>query len=293
MSCQLKFMITCKMLRATAVHLKMLPAISVSFLLQQPLNKGKYFWVTKITSRNLKEGHSPKSSAGWNPIIQSDWASFRLTCQVSVLEAPEDPFGEIIQLFHQISNGLVVCHQLAGMDNTVRGEEAEKGQSLILHRAGVCTNIPAICLHENHAVVAPNTLWINTVLCLIFCQLPLETSTTFSLLHWTQATVPGQKHWTSDSAAAMALSSPWMRCISTPSPPDVHRQWWTSLYRPLTVASEGRSQDWMESPGQFHLLPETHAAHASAVSGMRKWKEPGILVSWWVLRNVYGSEQST
>lgn len=43
MSCQLKFMITCKMLRATAVHLKMLPAISVSFLLQQPLNKGKYF----------------------------------------------------------------------------------------------------------------------------------------------------------------------------------------------------------------------------------------------------------
>lgn len=91
----------------------------------------------------------------------------------------------------------------------------------------------------------------------------------------------------------MALSIPWMGCISTLSPSGVHRQQLTSLHRPLTVPSEGHPQDWMESPGQFHLLPETHAAHASAVSGMWKWKEPGILVSQWVVRNVYDSEQST
>lgn len=70
MSCQLKFMITCKMLRATTVHLKMLPAISVSFLLQQPLNKGKYlshkYYIKKLERGPLAEvlcrveSHHPK-----------------------------------------------------------------------------------------------------------------------------------------------------------------------------------------------------------------------------------------
>lgn len=91
----------------------------------------------------------------------------------------------------------------------------------------------------------------------------------------------------------MALSIPWMGCISTSSLSSMSRQQSTSLHRPLTVPSEWHPQDWMESPAQFHLLPETHAAHASAVSGMWKWEELGILVFQWVLRNVYDSEQST
>lgn len=91
----------------------------------------------------------------------------------------------------------------------------------------------------------------------------------------------------------MALSIPWMGCISTSSLSGMSRQQSTSLRRPLTVPSEWHPQDWMESPGQFHLLPETQAAHASAVSGMWKWEELGILVFQWVLRNVYDSEQST
>lgn len=41
------------------------------------------------------------------------------------------------------------------MDDTVRGKEAEIGQSLVLQREGVCTNIPAIRLDENRVVVAP------------------------------------------------------------------------------------------------------------------------------------------
>lgn len=41
---------------------------------------------------------------------------------------------------------------------------AEKGQSLILYRAGMCTSIPAICLVDNHVVTVLATQWINAVL---------------------------------------------------------------------------------------------------------------------------------
>lgn len=69
-----------------------------------------------------------------------------------------------------------------------------------------------------------------------------------------------------------------MPCTSGLSQSGVYRQQLTSLHRQITVLSEGLSQDWAESPWHFHLLLETHEAVDSAVSGMWKWRGPGILV---------------
>lgn len=54
MNCQLNFMIAYKMLRATVVHPKMLPATNVSFPLQQPLSQEEHFRTTEIMSKNLR-----------------------------------------------------------------------------------------------------------------------------------------------------------------------------------------------------------------------------------------------
>lgn len=77
------------------------------------------------------------------------------------------------------------------MGGTVKGKEAEKGQSLVQQREGVCTNIPAICLQEKRVVAAPNTVDKHSTLSYL---LPTSVRNKYHLLP--SALNTGYRSWT-------------------------------------------------------------------------------------------------
>lgn len=76
MNCQLRFMITYKMLRATVVHPKMLPATNVSFPLRPPLSQEKHFRTTEIMSKDMRVAlHGVLCKAIGTLTTHRDWGS--------------------------------------------------------------------------------------------------------------------------------------------------------------------------------------------------------------------------